>query len=33
MGFTHYWSYLPESEQWQAAFPGCSPTPGSSSTT
>lgn len=21
MGFTHYWSYLPESEQWQAAFP------------
>lgn len=21
MGFTHYWSYLPESEQWQVAFP------------
>lgn len=21
MGYTHYWSYLPESEQWQAAFP------------
>lgn len=21
MGYTHYWSYLPESEQWHAAFP------------